>query len=77
MKAAAAQMQGQAGQAINMSAAAVKSCIDAALSTWSSFDKDGDGKLSIAEAVALLNSDEVRQRDWQHCTVYRLSTWSI
>lgn len=53
------QAQAQAGAALNMSAAAIKSCIDTALATWGSYDKDGDGKLTIAEAVALLNSPEV------------------
>eukprot|EP00878_Enallax_costatus_P024349 GHUV01025983.1.p1 GENE.GHUV01025983.1~~GHUV01025983.1.p1 ORF type:complete len:159 (+),score=63.94 GHUV01025983.1:732-1208(+) len=42
-----------------MSTAAVKQCIDGALGVWSTYDTNGDGKLSITEAVNLLNSKEV------------------
>uniref|UniRef100_A0A383WGL8 EF-hand domain-containing protein n=1 Tax=Tetradesmus obliquus TaxID=3088 RepID=A0A383WGL8_TETOB len=59
VKAAAAQAQAQVGGAVNMSAAAVKQVVDTALGTWSTYDRDGDGKITIAEAVALLNSKEV------------------
>jgi Ca2+-binding EF-hand superfamily protein len=52
-------MKAQATQAAQMSAATVKSAVDAGLAAWSSYDKDGDGKLSIAEAVDMLNGPEI------------------
>ena len=44
---------------LNTSASAVQGSLDAMLAEWAKFDKDGDGKLSPAEAIALLNSAEV------------------
>lgn len=54
-----AQLKAQAQQAAQMSAATVKAAIDAGLKAWSKYDKDEDGKLSIAEAVELLNGPEI------------------
>lgn len=41
--------------AANMSVEAVKGALDTALNVWSSYDSDKDGKLTIAEAVNVLN----------------------
>jgi hypothetical protein len=41
--------------------AAVRASIDAALQSWAKFDADGDGKITIAEAVELLNSKELAE----------------
>lgn len=38
---------------------AIKKSLDATLEFWGTYDKNGDGKLTIDEAVALLNSKEV------------------
>jgi hypothetical protein len=54
-----AQLKAQAQQVAQMSAVQVKGALDAGLAAWSSYDKDGDGKLSISEAVALLNGPEI------------------
>lgn len=53
------QLKAQATQVAQMSAATVKSALDAGLAAWASYDKDGDGKLSISEAVTLLNGPEI------------------
>lgn len=45
--------------AVSGGVAGIKGAIDAALSLWSKFDTDGDGKLTIEETLTLLNSKEL------------------
>ncbi|GBF95715.1 hypothetical protein Rsub_08697 [Raphidocelis subcapitata] len=52
-------VKGAIGDAANFSMETAKQSIDAALAVWSKFDADGDGKLSISEAVDLLNSKDL------------------
>jgi len=58
-KAAAATAKDAAVKGYNVSVIAITGCLDAALAAWGKFDADEDGKLSINEAVALLNSEDL------------------
>lgn len=52
-------VKGAVGDAANFSIETAKKTVDTALEAWSKYDGDGDGKLTISEAVELLNSKDV------------------